>query len=62
MRLIFVRYNSGTGALHLSLLVAGVTENSEVITQPFSFITADTFNFQGRAVFRGHRTKNPLGY
>lgn len=40
--------NSGTSALHLSLLVAGVTEKSEVITQPFSFIaTSNAIKFSG---------------
>ncbi|MCF6227714.1 MAG: aminotransferase class I/II-fold pyridoxal phosphate-dependent enzyme, partial [Planctomycetes bacterium] len=35
-----IAVSSGTAALHLSLLAAGVTEGSEVITSPFSFIAS----------------------
>ena len=35
-----VAVNSGTAALHISLLAAGVKEGDEVITSPFSFIAS----------------------
>ena len=33
-----VATSSGTSALHISLLLAGVDEDSEVITQPLTFV------------------------
>jgi dTDP-4-amino-4,6-dideoxygalactose transaminase/acetyltransferase-like isoleucine patch superfamily enzyme len=48
-----VALNSGTAALHLALLAAGVGEGDEVITTPFSFVsTANAVLFCGaRPVF-----------
>ncbi len=48
-----VAVNSGTSALHLSLLVAGVGEGDEVITVPFTFVaTAAAIRYTGaRPVF-----------
>jgi dTDP-4-amino-4,6-dideoxygalactose transaminase len=48
-----VAMNSGTSALHLSLLVAGVGEGDEVITVPFTFVaTAAAIRYTGaRPVF-----------
>jgi len=40
--------NSGTSALHLALLAAGITRGDEVITIPFTFIaTAATIDYTG---------------
>jgi dTDP-4-amino-4,6-dideoxygalactose transaminase/acetyltransferase-like isoleucine patch superfamily enzyme len=48
-----VALNSGTAALHLALLAAGVGEGDEVITTPFSFVsTANAILFcRARPVF-----------
>ena len=41
-----VATSSGTSALHISLLLAGVDENSEVITQPLTFVaTCNTISY-----------------
>jgi dTDP-4-amino-4,6-dideoxygalactose transaminase len=48
-----VAVNSGTSALHLSLLAAGVNEGDEVITAPFTFVaTVATIRYvRARPVF-----------
>src|SRR3977135_2720542 len=48
-----IAVNSGTSALHLALLAAGVTAGDEVITVPFTFVaTVAAIGYIGaRAVF-----------
>ena len=43
-----VATSSGTSALHIALLLANVTENNEVITQPLTFVaTCNAINYCG---------------
>ena len=43
---------NGTAALHLSLLLAGVNKDSEVITQPLTFVaTCNAISYNANQIF-----------
>ena len=47
-----VAMNSGTAALHIALLVSGVSENDEVLTQPVTFVaTGNAIRYCGAVSF-----------
>ena len=52
-----IALNSGTSALHLALLAAGVVAGDEVITVPFTFVASVSAVLCGRAAgIGGHRS------